>query len=35
MELSGVLKKEQVEFQGVLVLRLKISEVCNTIMWSF
>ena len=57
MELSGVLKKEQVdfpgvnqkqcgifwawsrknyvEFQGVLVLGLKISEGCNTIMWSF
>ena len=28
-------KKIYVEFPGVLVLGLKISEGCNTIMWSF
>ena len=28
-------KKKYVEFPGVLVLGFKISEGCNTIMWSF
>ena len=30
-----VIKKNHVEFPGDFVLDLKISEGCNTIMWSF
>ena len=30
-----MLSKNNVEFPGVLVLGLKISEGCNTILWSF
>ena len=45
MELTGVLKnskvdflgliKNNVEFPGVMVLGLSLSEDCNTILWNF
>ena len=35
MEFPAVIKKNHVKFLGILVLGLKISEGCNTILWSF
>ena len=35
VEFPEVIKKKVVEFLGVLVLGLKISELYNTILWSF
>ena len=34
-EFPAVIKKNHVKFLGILVLGLKISEGCNTILWSF
>ena len=35
MEFPAVIKKNHVKFPGILVLGLKVSEGCNTILWSF
>ena len=35
IEFLEVIKKIHVEFPGALVLDFKISEGCNTILWSF